>query len=190
MSNFKQITRACHTLEKRINVVCNSDGSNFENSISNLMYVIDTTPVLEVMLKPYFQCDINYEDVFVEEYDGWRKVLLPDETSNRISFILKFMRTIEEGTLKVSLTGLLYAVYHHKSIDYNYTEFNRKVVVPCLEDLLDEVRYHIEDNLSDDNVEYTNAQIQINIKEINNNGNISLGNKNNQTIGCNGDINI
>ncbi len=182
MSNGKQIRRAFHTLEKRINTICDSDESNFENSVSNLMYVIDNAPILEVMLEPYFHCDINNKDVFVEDYDGWYKVIIPAETSNRISFILKFMRSIEQGTLEESLTGLLYSLYHHKSIDYNYTEFVRKVVVPCLEDLLDEVKYHIEDNLYDEAEEYTNAQIQINIKEISNNGNISLGNSNNQII--------
>lgn len=182
MSNGKQIRRALHTLEKRINIVCDADESNFENSVTNLMYVINNTSVLDVMLKPYFQCEIDCKDVFVEDYNGWHRVFLPAKTSDRISFVLKFMRKVEERNLNVSITGLLYTIYQHKTIDYNYREFVKKVIAPCLEDLMDEVKYHVEDNLSDDTAEYTNAQIQINIKEINNNGNISFGNNNSQGI--------
>lgn len=124
--------------------------------------------------------DINFEEI-QKDQGGWINLKLPEDENLQIGYVLQILKTSYEGEFKIDMYA--HRIFRNKNLNYNISEWNSQILVPCLQILLDKLNDIIEDEVEGNEVVSSSSLKIINYGSISaEQGNVAIGNNINQDI--------
>lgn len=175
-NNFsrKEVTRAIRNINACMSDLLNNTGRTmFYTNIKRFIELIENDRVLNYLLKPFFEINING----IEEDDGgWIELNIPSNINYQIAYVLKKYKEILEFIDKDEIHDFLYFVFKQDTGIENVMIWNKEIVSPCFR----EIRFRLDDLLEDipkDDMEVSLSHMSIiNVGNVNNSGNLAIGN--------------
>ncbi|EPV4647679.1 TPA: hypothetical protein ACSQIM_002738 [Clostridium perfringens] len=175
-NNFsrKEVTRAIRNINACMSDVLNNTGHTmFHTNIKRFIELIENDKVLNYLLKPFFEINING----IEKDDGgWIELDIPSNIDYQIAYVLKKYKEISESIYKDEIHNFLLMVFKYDTGDKNAMIWNKEIVSPCFR----EIRFRLDDLLEDipkDDMEVSLSHMSIiNVGNVNNSGNLAIGN--------------
>lgn len=175
-NNFsrKEVTRAIRNINACMSDALNNTGRTmFHTNIKRFIELIESDRVLNYLLKPFFSLDVNGIE---KSDDGWTELDIPSNIDYQIAYVLKKYKKISESVYKDEIHDFLYFVFKSQYSDQNSLTWNKEIVEPCFR----EIRFRLDDLLEDipkDDMDVSLSHMSIiNVGNVNNSGNLAIGN--------------
>ncbi len=170
----KQVKRAIRDFESNVQDIMGSDIRTYEARIKSFVTIINTNPVINSIVSPLLEIDINIDQIHEGNGSGWITLNLPIDTNEQIAYILKVFIMVAQD--KLSFQDLTLSIYASSHISSNIEKYLNNIARPALRELIYRLNDLIEDEVDGkDEVKVSSLQI-INHGTISApQGNIGLG---------------
>lgn len=175
-NNFtrKEVTRAIRNIDACMSDLLNNTGRTmFHTNIKRFIELIENNDVLNYLLNPFFEIDINGIE---KEDGGWIELNIPSNINYQISYVLNKYKEISKSNYKDEIHTFLLLVFKSERGTENARIWNKEIVAPCFR----EISFRLDDLLEDipsNDMEVSLGRMSIiNVGNVNNSGNLAIGN--------------
>lgn len=136
----KDFDRALRDFKAAMTSILAADRHNYEAQVNLFIELIDTNPVLNSFMQPYFSIPVEIDEIVPE----WGVFDLPSDINKQIAYMLKvFRQTCGDDYF---LLNHIHTAFCVQNINQNYFNFNRVVVQNCYNKLLTTFEDYLEDH--------------------------------------------
>jgi hypothetical protein len=163
----RQVSRAVEELAECLRNVLKASRDQYPNRIRQLFTAIKKNEVLDIIITPYIEMNIDYEKIgFLETKHSLKmEMVLPENEDEEIALILNILivfaeneSTIDQHTFRLSMIN---------NFEESLFNFNETIVEPAFKKLQRKLKYKLEDMGAKPGNEVNTGDIMIiNIKEI------------------------
>ena len=181
--NFKKkrIERSVREFRDLIQNILSANSQLYQDRIEKLVTFIKQDEVMQWLIQPFLEIELDYEDHVKKNKGGWTELSLPQSKDDEIAFTLSLLVASVENDF--DMKNWAFQNFNKKSVSEGIYELNQQLLRPTFKEIFNRLDDLMEDVVEDKNeIDAANLTI-IKVGNINaTNSNVAVGQNNKQKV--------